>query len=135
MGPWGLLILLEEVEFNFRPLGWRLGGAEEGGEKIFFGFPLSWKSSWGPESYGCFSHFHSSKLGSVEIFAKVPYLQHYYDTGCMEEGSSVLERVAEVRSSDDSCLDECLAAAEMFWVHSGNALGSAKGLGLRLAGS
>ena len=27
-----------------------------------------------------------------------------------------------------------LAAAEMFWVHSGNALGSAKGLGLRLAG-
>jgi len=35
---------------------------------------------------------------AVEIFAKVPYLQHYYDTRCMEEGSSVLERVAEVRS-------------------------------------
>jgi len=39
-----------------------------------------------------------SMVDCVEIFAKVPYLQHYYDTGCMEEGSSVLERVAEVRS-------------------------------------
>ena len=27
-----------------------------------------------------------------------------------------------------------LAAEEMFWVHSGNALGSGKGLGLRLTG-
>jgi len=39
-----------------------------------------------------------SAIVFVKIFAKVPYLQHYYDTGCMEEGSSVLERVAEVRS-------------------------------------
>ena len=31
-------------------------------------------------------------------------------------------------------MDEWLATAEMFWVHSGNALGSANGLGLRLAG-
>jgi len=31
-------------------------------------------------------------------------------------------------------MGERLAAAEMLWVHSGNALGSAKGLGLRLAG-
>ena len=31
-------------------------------------------------------------------------------------------------------MDEWLAAAGMFWVHSGNVLGSAKGLGLKLAG-
>ena len=31
-------------------------------------------------------------------------------------------------------MDERLAAAEMFWVHSRTALGSTKGLGLRLAG-
>jgi len=46
-------------------------------------------------------HGHRSSLlllVPVEIFAKVPYLQHYYDTGCMEEGISVLERVGEVRS-------------------------------------
>ena len=30
-------------------------------------------------------------------------------------------------------MDERLVAAEVFWVHSGNALGSAKGLRLRLA--
>ena len=31
-------------------------------------------------------------------------------------------------------MDKRLAAAEMFWVYSGNALGSAKGFGLRLGG-
>jgi len=33
-----------------------------------------------------------------------------------------------------ACMGERLAAAEMFWVHLGNSLGSAKGLGSRLAG-
>ena len=31
-------------------------------------------------------------------------------------------------------MEEKLAAAEMFWAQAGNALGSAKGLGLRLVG-
>ena len=31
-------------------------------------------------------------------------------------------------------MEKWLGAAEIFWVHSGNALGSAKGLGLRLTG-
>ena len=29
----------------------------------------------------------------VKIFAKVPYLQHYDDTGCLDEESWVLERL------------------------------------------
>ena len=33
-------------------------------------------------------------LVSVRIFAKVPYLQHNYDTVCLDEESYVLERVA-----------------------------------------
>ena len=32
------------------------------------------------------------------------------------------------------CMGQRLAAAEVFWVQSGNELGSAKGLGLTLAG-
>ena len=37
----------------------------------------------------------SPVLVYVKIFAKVPYLQHYYDTRCLDEESYVLERVAE----------------------------------------
>jgi len=31
----------------------------------------------------------------VKIFAKVPYPQHYYNTGCLDEESLGMDRVAE----------------------------------------
>ena len=31
----------------------------------------------------------------VKVFAKVPYLQHYYDTECLDEESQGIDRVAE----------------------------------------
>ena len=71
-------------------------------------------------------------LGLLEI-TKVPYLQHYYDTGSLDKESFVWERVTEGWSCDGGCQDKWLAAAEMFWEQSGNALESAKGLGLRVS--
>ena len=32
---------------------------------------------------------------SVKIFAKVPYPQHYYDTGCLDEESLGIDKVTD----------------------------------------
>ena len=51
---------------------------------------------------------------SVKIFAKVPYHQPYYDTGCLDEESLGMDRVADYGISGDGCFVGMLAAAEMF---------------------
>jgi len=41
------------------------------------------------------SKFPTSEDKSVKIFAKVSYPQHYYNTGCLDEESLGMDRVAE----------------------------------------
>jgi len=56
----------------------------------------------------------------------------YYENGCLDKESYVLERVAEYQTWGDGCLEENLGAVEMFWVYTGNALGGIESLELRL---
>ena len=42
--------------------------------------------------------YGNGTLITVKIFAKVPYLQHYYDTGCLDEESYGMDRVTEYDS-------------------------------------
>jgi len=43
----------------------------------------------------CPSRSRNTGVVVVKIFAKVPHPQHYYNTGCLDEESLGMDRVAE----------------------------------------
>ena len=63
-----------------------------------------------------------SSQKSVELFAKVPYLQHHYNTRCLNKERFCLGLFGSMEAKAMACMDERLGVAEMFWQHLGIAL-------------